>query len=119
MFKVIGEKARTLSSDGGVLVYIEDWDSNVLLILMNIIQGHICKVPRSVSLKMLANFAVVVDYYECFELVEIYTDMWIGQLQKDLPQIYCRDLILWIWISWILRCAEQFNAATGIALKQS
>ena len=86
---------------------------------MNIIHGHTRKVPRSVSLEILAKFAVLVDYYECFEAVEVFTDMWINELKEDLPKTYSRDLILWIWISWVFRQAEQFTATTGIALKQS
>jgi hypothetical protein len=109
----------TLSAEGCLTIYEEDWDPDALLILMNVIHGHTRKVARSVSLEMLAKLAVLVDYYECLEVVEVFSEIWIDQLEKGLPTTYSRDLILWICISWVFRHPLRFNVATGIALMQS
>jgi hypothetical protein len=113
------KEGHTLRSDGGVHLDVKEWDHEALLILMNIIHGHTRKVPRLVSLEVLAKIAVLVDYYECVEVVEVFSDMWINQLEKQPPRIYSRDLILWICISWVFRLSKQFTVATRIALKQS
>jgi hypothetical protein len=86
---------------------------------MNIIHGRTRKIPRWVSLETLAKIAVLVDYYECLEVVEVFSEIWITQLKKDLPKMYAGDLILWMWISWVFRQPEEFNMTTSIAMKQS
>jgi hypothetical protein len=65
----------TLCAEGCLTIYVEDWDPDALLILMNIIHGHTRKVPRTVSLEMLAKLAVLVDYYECIEVVEVLSEI--------------------------------------------
>jgi hypothetical protein len=69
---------------------------------------------------MLAKIAVLVNYYGCFEVVKLFTEMWITGLKiTSPPRSYSRDTMLWIWISWVFREQEQFQAATKIALKES
>ncbi|KAL1969127.1 hypothetical protein VTN77DRAFT_381 [Rasamsonia byssochlamydoides] len=109
---------HTLLSDGRVSIPVEDWP-DAMLILMNIIHGHTRKVPRTVSLEMLAKVAVLVDYYQCFEVVEVFSEMWINQLKGDLPKTYSRDVILWICISRVFLQPELFQESTTIALRQS
>jgi hypothetical protein len=114
------KEACTLRAEGRLTIYVEeDWDPDALLILMNIIHGHTRKVTRTVSLEMLAKLAVLVDYYQCPEVVEVFSEMWINQLKGTLPETYSRDLILWICISWVFHQSYEFEVTTGIALMQS
>lgn len=39
-----------------------DWDADALLILMHIMHGQTRRVPRSVSLELLAKIAVLPDH---------------------------------------------------------
>lgn len=110
---------ETCSVDGRFEIFTENWDSDALLILMNIIHGHTRNVKRTISLEMLTKLAVLVDYYQCAEVVEIFSEIWINQLNTNLPATYSRDLILWLCISWVFRQPYQFKAATYTALKQS
>lgn len=45
------------------VVNTDEWDEEALLILMNLIHGRTTKIPRSISLEMLAKMSVLVDYY--------------------------------------------------------
>jgi hypothetical protein len=72
----------------------EDWDEEAFVILMNIFHLRNCKVPRIMTLKMLAKIAVLVDYYECGESIELFTDMWVAYLRArtPIPTTYCRRI---------------------------
>lgn len=118
MFRGDWKEKHTLSSDGSVSISMEHWPSE-MLILMNIIHGHTFKIPRALPLEKLAKLAVLVDYYQCFEVVEVYSEMWINHLNADFPKAYSRDLILWICISEVFRRPEQYKAATRIAIRES
>lgn len=97
----------------------ENWDSAAFRILMDIIHSRTRKVPKSISLEMLAKIAVLVDYYDCLEVVEIYSNIWIEHLKGKQPTTYCRDTMLWICISWLFQQPVLFQAATNAASKHS
>jgi len=79
------------------------FDHEAFAIVVDIIHGRNRRVPRSVSLEMLAKISVVVDDLSCFEAVEVFSKMWITELKGSLPSTYCRDLVLWILISSVFR----------------
>jgi hypothetical protein len=99
----------------------EDWDEDAFVILMNIFHHRNHRVPRAITLEMLAKIAILVDYYECDESIQLFVDIWVADLEKKahIPQTYCRDLILWMWISWVFRLPELFKLITNVAIKQS
>jgi len=98
----------------------EDWDEEAFVILMNVFHLRNRKVPRTVTLEMLAKIAVLVDYYECDESIEPFTSVWIEDLRArtPIPKTYCRDLILWLWISWVFKLSDLFKQTTIVAIKQ-
>jgi hypothetical protein len=98
----------------------EDWDEGAFLILMNIFHLRNRDVPRTVSLEMLAKIAILVDYYNCGEAIELFSAMWIADLrgQVPIPTIYDRTLVLWIWISWVFKRVDLFKQSTCIAIEQ-
>ncbi|KAK8078955.1 hypothetical protein PG994_002762 [Apiospora phragmitis] len=110
------ENAGVSGSDH--LVDAEGWDDNALRILMHIIHGRTRGVPRIVGLETLAKIAVLVNYYECHEVVEIMTRIWIDKLKWRLPQECCRDLVLWCLISWVFSEADLFQTMTKIAVNK-
>jgi hypothetical protein len=124
--------------DGLFHITAEDWDADAFLVVLNIFHVQNRKTPRTVSLETLAKIAVVVDYYECHEAVEIFTAMWIKELRENIPRIprftydevlyfnvnpvptrYCRDLVLWLSVSWIFDLPEEFKKATLMAIRHS
>ncbi|CCF37178.1 hypothetical protein CH063_08580 [Colletotrichum higginsianum] len=98
-FKGPWMEASTKHADGRYHVEASDWDSDALLTLMQVIHGRHRVVPHQVTLEMLAKIAVHVDYYDCLEVTEIFSSMWIESLQDKLPIQYGRDMILWLLIS--------------------
>jgi hypothetical protein len=107
--------------DGCYYILAENWDAEAFLILLNVLHLRNRQVPRSVSLSMLTKIAVLADYYNCTEAIELSTEIWVKDLKDTtpIPSNYCRDLILWMCIAWVLRLPQEFMQATGIAIRQS
>ena len=93
------------------IVYADDWDEQVLLILMKIVHGRSREVPRKLDLEVMAKFAVLVDYYQCLEITDIYVETWLRRLPK-ISGVYDRQLILRLAVSWII---PEKNALGDIA----
>ncbi|KAL5083239.1 hypothetical protein Trisim1_001857 [Trichoderma cf. simile WF8] len=111
---------ETRPEDGySFVVTTEEWDQEALLILMNIIHGQTTKIPRIISIEMLAKMAVLVDYYKCHEAVEFYAKTWINNLIEPLPTFYGRNFLLRLCISWVFSESEVFRELTRAALYQS
>ncbi|KAG6076635.1 hypothetical protein E4U16_002662 [Claviceps sp. LM84 group G4] len=73
-----------------------EWDDEILLLLMNIIHGRNSLVPLSVDLTTLTKMSVVVDYYQCQEVIQFVVGLWIKELAVSLPKEYGRDCVAWI-----------------------
>jgi hypothetical protein len=103
-------------------IQAESWDPEAFLILLNIFHLRHRKVPRAVSLEMLAKIAVIVDFYhDCGEAIELFTTMWIDQLRNviGIPTTYGRDLVLWICIARVFGLGDDFKQATATVVIQS
>ncbi|KAK8120401.1 hypothetical protein PG999_004521 [Apiospora kogelbergensis] len=101
------------------VIAASEWDTDAMVILMNIIHGRSRKVPRLVSLDLLTKLAVMADYYQCVEGVEMYADRWIKNLGHHLPERCGRDLILWIAVSWVFFQDSLFEAVTNVTIRES
>jgi hypothetical protein len=99
----------------------QDWDEEAFVILMNVFHLRNHNVPRAITLEMLAKFAVLADYYECSESVDLFVNIWVADLRAKtpIPTTYCRDLILWMWISWTFKLSDLFKEATAVVIQQS
>ncbi|GFF90472.1 hypothetical protein IFM47457_08500 [Aspergillus lentulus] len=97
----------------------EGWDVEAFLILLRILHCQHHKLPKRVNLELAAKIAVLADYYECNDLVGFIRDAWINCLREELPDMYSRNLILWLWISWYFNMPMKFKKATSIAMSQS
>ncbi|KAK4196094.1 hypothetical protein QBC40DRAFT_342952 [Triangularia verruculosa] len=87
-------------NNGTAEVGAEDWDTEALVIVMNVLHSHYRQVPKKVSLEMLAKIAIIVDYYQIHEALQIIASLWINALKKSLPDSPGRDVTLWILVSW-------------------
>ncbi|KAK1450737.1 hypothetical protein CCUS01_02193 [Colletotrichum cuscutae] len=105
--------------DGCYHMDASDWDSDALLILMQVIHGKTRSVPRRIDLEMLAKLAVLVDYYDCHEVIEVYCPVWIESLRDTLPAEYGRDVILWLLISCVFKQDSIFQQMTQVAVSKS
>ncbi|KAH8730304.1 hypothetical protein GQ44DRAFT_701142 [Phaeosphaeriaceae sp. PMI808] len=107
-------------TDGLYHIDAEDWDKEALLLLLEVLHHRNRRVPRRVSLEMLAKIAVLIDYYNCAEALEAFTEQWIEHLKVDspVPSHFCRDLMLWMCIAWVLRLPHEFVQATTVAVRR-
>ncbi|KAK1986716.1 hypothetical protein LZ30DRAFT_581472 [Colletotrichum cereale] len=93
-----------------------DWDPDALLILMHAIHGRTRSVPRRIDCEMLAKIAVLVDYYDCHEVVEVFSSMWIDALKDQIPSECNRDLLLWLCIAHVFKQDDAFAKITKTAI---
>jgi hypothetical protein len=63
----------------------QDWDSEALLYVLQILHLRNGQVPRTIPLEMLAKIAVLIDFYDCAEVLESFIERWIEYLESPLP----------------------------------
>jgi hypothetical protein len=119
MLKGAWMESNALQSEGYLRIQETDWDTSALKILMDIIHGRTRRVPKALSLEMLAKIAVIVDYYECHEVVEVFSTVGIEQLKETVPVTYSRDTVLWICISCVFHESDQLRLSAITAAKHS
>ncbi|KAF5566225.1 ankyrin repeat [Fusarium phyllophilum] len=69
-------------SSGFRLITASDWDPEAFEIVLTIMHGYNRDVPRSLSLEMLVKVATIVNYYDCLESVDLYTEIWLEGLSN-------------------------------------
>jgi hypothetical protein len=111
-------EATTVYSDGCRHVDLEhdNFDPEALQILLHTIHGKTSMIPRFIDLEMLAKVAVLVDDFECYEELEIISDIRIRKLECSLPTDYNRDVVLWILICGVFHKPTLFERVTSIAI---
>jgi hypothetical protein len=114
------EESVRNEKDGLFHIDASDWDAEAFLIVMRIIHGRNRQVPKEIALEMLAEIAVLEDYYLFGESLEVFKDLWLQKIKEiDVPNTYCRDLVLWIWVTWVFDVEEHFKKATMLAMTHS
>jgi hypothetical protein len=109
------EEGQRLRTEGSTDIALGDDDPDAFVILLNIVHGLTRKVPRSVTLDMLTKLAVLVNYYQMHEVVELFSDTWIDNLVKeDLPESYSSEAIRWLLISWVFHRPVEFRAVSRV-----
>lgn len=112
-------KSFTFVTKGSLEIKVDSWDIGAFIVFMKIIHCRLNAIPRKLNLELLSKVAVLADYYGCLDIMGIFKGIWIDQLQKNLPTSHCRDLLLWLWISWAFRAHDLFQKATLTAMEQS
>ncbi|KAF7136974.1 hypothetical protein CNMCM5793_006678 [Aspergillus hiratsukae] len=113
------KESITYLQKGSVEITTEGWDIEALLILLRVIHCQNHHVPRKLTLEMLAKVAVLADFYECKEAVGFFADIWMKALEEKPPTTYCRDLIIWLWLSWFFELPRYFQDITSTAMSRS
>jgi hypothetical protein len=82
-------------TDGLYYINACDWDEDALHILLNAIHLRAFRVPKTVSLEMLAKIAVLIDYYElCDDMAWAFgksVGIWTQDVRHwhTIPDKYC------------------------------
>lgn len=96
-----------------------DDDPDAFLIVLNLIHGHIRKVPREIDLPMLTEIAIIADKYEVLESTEMLFEHWFQNLEETVPVTLNDDLLPWMCISWVFKKPDIFKRLTKIAQLES
>ncbi|KAJ5404243.1 hypothetical protein N7509_004114 [Penicillium cosmopolitanum] len=98
---------------GSVEIIADDWDLQAFMIVLYAIHGQFKKVPQTVSVEILAKVAVIVDYYDCKDVLYLLQDKWIDSLAKLSVIRSSRDLMLRLWISYFFQLSTNFKELTS------
>ncbi|KAL1853951.1 hypothetical protein Daus18300_011618 [Diaporthe australafricana] len=109
------------SDDSLYTLDASDWDEEAFQILMNILHGNFKDLTQSVDLELLGKIAVLVDYYKCHDAVTIYAELWMTGLRKEkyVAEDQCRDLALWLFVSYVFNEGHTFHETTLQAMQQT
>jgi hypothetical protein len=110
-------EGRDLRSKGSLVIKLSD-DAEAFIILMYIVHRMTRKVPRNIPLFTLAKLAELVNYYQLHEVVEIFSDSWVANLERTLSlKSYDPELVSpWLFISWVFRKGDEFEKMTQILI---
>ncbi|KAK7427564.1 hypothetical protein QQZ08_005839 [Neonectria magnoliae] len=81
-------------SQGLYRITTTGWDPEALVIVLDIMHGHNRSMPQQLSLEMIAKVAMIVDYYDCLEIVEVFAGIWVDALAKSQSGTYGKDSML-------------------------
>ncbi|KAF5012934.1 hypothetical protein FDECE_1045 [Fusarium decemcellulare] len=96
-----------------------EWSAEALLILLNIIHGHHRSTPKTVDVSLLEQVAVLVDYYQCHEIVEVFADKWMAAHQDAFPKDYGNACMSWMFFAWVFSDEKLFKTMVSIAVRFS
>lgn len=114
------------ASDGRIHITLAPgYDPQAIITVMDIVHGRGRKVPRTLpDVEALAKIAVVVDAFKFHDAVDVYAERWFaglwrGQRPDETPAVDDRELVLWIYASYVFRQTEVFKEVTKIAVLRS
>lgn len=117
MLSGVWAEGKKDESDGLFHLQAQEWDSEALATVLNIVHGRWSLVPETTTLQKLASIATIVDYYDIRESMQLISSLWMKEFARSLvPNSWCRETILWILVSWVFRHAEIFEQATKVAI---
>lgn len=107
------------NEDGRFEVITSECSAPALLILLDIIHGHHRDVPKTMELGLLTEMAILVDYYECHEIVKMFAENWIASIvQEDgIERSTHQTNMSRLFISWVFGKEELFNTTVQTLLK--
>lgn len=117
MFKSGLREGNELRNNGMVELEVDQPSGTAVLLLMLVIHGRTRQVPRAVSKEMLIEIAVLVDYFECYKAVEVFSDMWIAAIEPHAEEraVEMRD---WVFISWVFSKKTIFEQTTLAVIRR-
>jgi len=75
----------------------ERMNSNALLLLLNIVHLKFKGIPTTLPYHQLLNVAVLVDQYNCRDLVRPWLNMWLADEEKESKAPEHEN---WLFIAW-------------------
>ncbi|PLN85298.1 hypothetical protein BDW42DRAFT_2058 [Aspergillus taichungensis] len=120
VFKEALSGVRRLPSSGvGVEITTGPFYLESFSLLMTIFHCQPQNFPQRVSLEVLAQLAVMADHYRCEAWIQFFADRWIRHMEPGFPTTYCRDAMLWVWVSGFFKLPAEFEKSTALVVDES
>ncbi|TGO56309.1 hypothetical protein BCON_0079g00030 [Botryotinia convoluta] len=104
------QEAITLKETGKLEVPLPDDDPAAMKILIDAIHGRMKSVPLKIELELLTQLAILVDKYQCPEVLLPYPVIWKNKLQDWTDS--SSDIARWLCIAWQFELDDEFLRAT-------
>ncbi|KAI0434272.1 hypothetical protein F5Y09DRAFT_266127 [Xylaria sp. FL1042] len=104
--------------DGLVHWGLSGFDVDAISIILSVIHGLNRRVPRTVSLARLAQIALVVDYLDCHEVMELYASIWVDRIGDSIKDPSREDWDGWITVAGVFQNAPILKRWTRVAIIQ-
>ncbi|KAH7255147.1 uncharacterized protein BKA55DRAFT_592537 [Fusarium redolens] len=72
------------NNEGLLEITASDWNAEAFLTVLDIIHSHHYSVSGNLRLDAIAQVGVIVDYYDCREVVQIFFESWRPSITKWL-----------------------------------
>ncbi|KAF5981919.1 hypothetical protein FCOIX_4058 [Fusarium coicis] len=105
--------------DGRFEVKTSECSAEALVVLSDIIHGHHRDVPKTMEFSLLTEMAILVDYYQCHEIVEMFAENWTALVpqEDEMEESDYQTNISRLFISWVFGKIELFNTVVYSLLK--
>ncbi|KAF5606476.1 uncharacterized protein FSUBG_6085 [Fusarium subglutinans] len=112
-------KESCRNEDGLFEVKAFESSAEALLILLDIFHGHHRDVPKTMDLSLLTEMSILVDYYECHEIVEMFAENWVASViqEDEIEGSDYQTNMSRLFISWVFAKSELFNSIVHTVLK--
>jgi hypothetical protein len=106
------KEGKEFKEKGSIELVVDNWDIDALLVVLNILHSRLHQVPHRLSVEQLAKIAVVADYYDCQSLA-FFSPIWLDGLKgEQVPAVFPRSLVIWLWVSFYFCWEDIFEDAT-------
>ncbi|KAH7152735.1 hypothetical protein EDB81DRAFT_841176 [Dactylonectria macrodidyma] len=122
VFKKILEGPWVESTPHGPLlreIRIRSWSIDALIIVLDIVHGHHREVPKYLSLELLTHVSMIVGYYQCQEVTQVFAENWAKRVELWLPRTYGEESTLMLIVSWVFSRVDVFEKMSKLALTSS
>ncbi|KAI0977553.1 hypothetical protein F4678DRAFT_455703 [Xylaria arbuscula] len=93
-----------------------------LVVFMSMTHGHNHRMPKLMDLENLVKIALVINCYQCYDIVEPFGYIWQSAAQANAKALVqgevARDFVLVLLVSWAFRWGRIFALATKAAIER-
>ncbi|KAH7389461.1 hypothetical protein DE146DRAFT_758770 [Phaeosphaeria sp. MPI-PUGE-AT-0046c] len=108
------------AEDGKYHIGTQGFNPKAMEHIMNVIHIRTRNIPKKVGLEMLADIAVLVDYYDMRETVSFHAETWAKAVaRKKFPATYCRELVLRTFVAKTFDDKKNFRRGAEIIIRNS
>lgn len=113
-----GRWSVDVGPDGLKRMAASDWDPEALWNVLLVLHGRTVDLPMDMSLEMLAQVALIADYYGCEGAVSPIAVMWLGSKGDFLDDGADYEIAVLIFVSLVFGMQYEFSRATSIVMER-